>query len=521
MCPACRGALILAAERAGTSDLLVEGTLSCEQCGRRYPVEGGVAYLAVLDTSWTTILKELINRRELIEHNMRNPGGGADASSGRKAEQEESVNALADMCFAEACRMVPEGRPLRLLDCGAGMFETSAAFASQGLDVTATETEISMARYCNFRGEAHLDPQPFSIDGTPYHIRDPEGHPHHFSRIVGDIQRLPFREGHFDVAFCRAMLHHVDRVDRAIGEMARVVRPGGLILIAAEPARSILDSEEAFHECSVDREVGMNERAPTLLAYRRPLAAACSEVSIHYWPMGPMGRSGRIFSLIRYDYRRHLRAGEILRDWRWVKLLPWASAVNLYGRRGSRPLSPPPIVQGDVPTIEAVANVYISYDNDKTLDGLHQGTNELQAMRRRLLARNARRFPQRVLPGKTQGMVLESGWGRAERAGGVRFRHVLRHATIFLSVPRSASRLAVVHGGGELALPYEVEVIVNGEVVGALTGSESAWKRETFPLGQEARDNGLAEIEFVSKVFNRHEASRTDVGAAIRSLEVC
>ena len=39
-----------------------------------------------------------------------------------------------------------------------------------------------------------------------------------FNRIVCDIHRLPFADGTFDVAFCRAMLHHVDDLGAALAE---------------------------------------------------------------------------------------------------------------------------------------------------------------------------------------------------------------------------------------------------------------------------------------------------------------
>jgi ubiquinone/menaquinone biosynthesis C-methylase UbiE len=48
-----------------------------------------------------------------------------------------------------------------------------------------------------------------------------------------DIQELPFADGGFDAAFCSMVLHHVARPARAVGEMARVVRPGGKAVVIA------------------------------------------------------------------------------------------------------------------------------------------------------------------------------------------------------------------------------------------------------------------------------------------------
>ena len=44
---------------------------------------------------------------------------------------------------------------------------------------------------------------------------------------LGDVQDLPFPDASFDCAVAAWMLYHVPDVDRALGELARVVRPGG------------------------------------------------------------------------------------------------------------------------------------------------------------------------------------------------------------------------------------------------------------------------------------------------------
>jgi SAM-dependent methyltransferase len=49
---------------------------------------------------------------------------------------------------------------------------------------------------------------------------------------VADVQELPFRPGSFDVVVAIYVLHHVPDTRRAIAEMARVLRPGGVALVA-------------------------------------------------------------------------------------------------------------------------------------------------------------------------------------------------------------------------------------------------------------------------------------------------
>lgn len=44
---------------------------------------------------------------------------------------------------------------------------------------------------------------------------------------LGDVQQLPFEDESFDCVVAAWMLYHVPDVDRALGELARVLRPGG------------------------------------------------------------------------------------------------------------------------------------------------------------------------------------------------------------------------------------------------------------------------------------------------------
>src|ERR671910_949693 len=46
---------------------------------------------------------------------------------------------------------------------------------------------------------------------------------------AGDACRLPFRDGVFDALYSVAVLQHVNDVDRAVGEFARVTAPRGRV----------------------------------------------------------------------------------------------------------------------------------------------------------------------------------------------------------------------------------------------------------------------------------------------------
>lgn len=53
---------------------------------------------------------------------------------------------------------------------------------------------------------------------------------HHPRVAVGNVQDLPFPDGAFDAAAAFMMLYHVPDQERAVAELRRVVRPGGVVV---------------------------------------------------------------------------------------------------------------------------------------------------------------------------------------------------------------------------------------------------------------------------------------------------
>ena len=63
--------------------------------------------------------------------------------------------------------------------------------------------------------------------------------------IVGDGQRLPVRSEVFDLVLCTEMLEHVVEPQRAIDEMYRVLKPGGVLLLTT---RFLFPIHDAPHD---------------------------------------------------------------------------------------------------------------------------------------------------------------------------------------------------------------------------------------------------------------------------------
>lgn len=58
---------------------------------------------------------------------------------------------------------------------------------------------------------------------------------------VGDVQELPFEDGSFDAVVAAWMLYHVPDLDRAIAEVARVLRPGGIAIAVTNDAHDLAE----------------------------------------------------------------------------------------------------------------------------------------------------------------------------------------------------------------------------------------------------------------------------------------
>jgi ubiquinone/menaquinone biosynthesis C-methylase UbiE len=104
-----------------------------------------------------------------------------------------------------------ERRPARVLDLAAGAGHTALAFAALARRVVAydvTEPMLSVAQHCLAERGAH-----------------------NVSVVAGDVARLPFDDGVFDLVTCRIAAHHFANPAEAVREVQRVLRPGGTFLL--------------------------------------------------------------------------------------------------------------------------------------------------------------------------------------------------------------------------------------------------------------------------------------------------
>ena len=113
-----------------------------------------------------------------------------------------------------ALQRVQELEPENLLEVGCGQGRFAAVLRDAGIDVTAVDQSESMVALTAARGIVARQ---------------------------ADVQDLPFDDGVFDLVAANYMLYHVPDIPRALGEIVRVLRPGGGLVAVTNSERKLHD----------------------------------------------------------------------------------------------------------------------------------------------------------------------------------------------------------------------------------------------------------------------------------------
>lgn len=95
----------------------------------------------------------------------------------------------------------------------------------------------------------------------------------------GDAQALPFEDASFDVVACRHAPHHFPRVQQAVSEWARVLKPGGKLLLADSTSPEEPEADALLHQIEILRDPS-HVRNHSISAWTAYLRQAGFSVSI-------------------------------------------------------------------------------------------------------------------------------------------------------------------------------------------------------------------------------------------------
>ena len=129
-------------------------------------------------------------------------------------------------------RIVDPQKGENILDIGAGMGPASVEAASRGAHVGAIDPSRFMRAVLGFRRQFQKTPGLITIE-------------------AGVAERIPLPEGSTDVVCAENAIHHGTDLEGSIEEIARVIAPGGRVLLVDE---DFTDPKHPQHETHDDHE---------------------------------------------------------------------------------------------------------------------------------------------------------------------------------------------------------------------------------------------------------------------------
>ncbi len=177
-------------------------------------------------------------------------------------------------------RLLPALPGPEVLNAGAGAGSLTLKMIDAGLRVTSTEYSPEL---CDFVRDALRARG--ALDGNPV--------------VVGDLQRLDLPDAAFDAVVCAEVLEHLDDDAAALGELHRVLRPGGLLLVTV-PA-------DPYRYDWTDRWAGHRRRYSVQMLEERLAGAGFAGVEVQGWGFPLTGLYHR--QVYRRALKRRLAAG--------------------------------------------------------------------------------------------------------------------------------------------------------------------------------------------------------------------
>jgi SAM-dependent methyltransferase len=261
-CPRCKGTL---ARSRGSH-------AQCGECASRYPEYDGILDLLGepsddVQTEWRGLAAE--NHIELNN-------GEFDAVKFLVTDAIDTTRELMERSRSGPIQYYQQG--------AAAYFE---ALSHCPIDAGLRVLEIGGGRtYWKLRIIRDLCDEAYSLN-IFFHVSRNDPAPTWPERILADMNDLPFEDKYFDLVICSATLHHSSDLGRVFGEISRVLRPDGRVIVVNEPVQGVAKAlgSRARHT----RDEHIHEDPVSFVQWRRAIRDA-DLVADHFVPAWFLGQ---------------------------------------------------------------------------------------------------------------------------------------------------------------------------------------------------------------------------------------
>lgn len=233
-----------------------EGTLVCAD-GCRYPITRGMPHIYINDALWQPKAREAVGWITYHQDHQIYDQTGVEIDFQLPFFPHDPWIDIAHQ-FNIALELVQPQSGEWVLDVGAGRSWAAKQFAMRGCQAVAVDIvdddQVGLGRSRALMAQANVV----------------------YDALIADSERLPFAANSFDLVFCSAALHHTTNLDRLVGQIGRVLKPGGRMVAINEPCVEDASDDALLRRTVLAEELayGINETRPRLDDYRRALRVA-------------------------------------------------------------------------------------------------------------------------------------------------------------------------------------------------------------------------------------------------------
>jgi ubiquinone/menaquinone biosynthesis C-methylase UbiE len=489
-CPFCKSATLgLSCRGVPDATQIYDNGIVCSACGQGFDLVWGVPFLGVFEEADVLSLIEIAANADNYKRDSTVRNG---MSSGTAGVEYARWHDLLDRYHLSADRyafLASEGVSAEVSSWFPNRYGEHVLFRSMtaGLDLAGKDV-LDVGAGAGFdsfkfvRAGSHVTCFEFSpILAHEGLQKVPQG------RWIGGSSRvLPFSGSAFDVVVANAALHHIRDIPATIGEMLRVLKPGGYLLTLCDSYRKNNSGEEV--EVGVFRDnvtvlMGVNEGIPPLGDFLSTLVKHRDQLDIHIFTSEVHG--------VQYDLlTRKLKLPKVgklnmLHPKEWpldeaLELLPTTSGGLALLVQLKRP------VRGEearpAPSVIRPAAFARSLDNQASATAELAEHLPSQFVDLPLLDQKHTKF--RLLNGWKPSIPKQS------------YRTAYRRARAFQKYPAGAEvlRVSILAPHIERVDRPSVELLVNGRLIAARKLCRGLWTEYVAPVDHVARGS-VAAIE--------------------------